>query len=479
MRCLYCGTPLAILRMLANGTFCCDEHRELYEQKKVGPLLEAAIAIGPPRPRSWRATAFSGSATVAIREGFSPHPLAFPESFAAPKVGLPCPQPSTPHAEPKPRSRTAHMDSAPPEPNPPRPSRTLPPLVALSAANSWPPFIGRLPLPFFQIARNRNKAIVKATITPGVTVSQPVIPKLDFIPARLERTVVDVPPLTLEEAILPTRRHPIDLSTQKLREIWRNAPGDLKLIAMVIPMILLLTLNAAGPKLYTKPVAIKAAAQPIFDGILTRQWHSIRQSIARRAGVDYLDDFHSGLDAWQSSSGSEMRWSYDNMGFVRPGALALFRPTMQLADYQVQFTGRFEQRAMGFVFRAVNAANYQAVKLVLAKTGPLPEVHLVRYTVLNGREGPRSDKLLPINLTSDAFFNVRLDVHGSDFTLMVEEKMADFWSDERLKTGGIGFFCAKGESACLRRVEVSYQNDTLGRMCAFIASESLDGYNGS
>src|SRR5204863_3272661 len=119
-----------------------------------------------------------------------------------------------------------------------------------------------------------------------------------------------------------------------LREVWRNAPGDLKLIALVIPMLLLLTLNAAGPKLYTKPVAIRAASQPMLDGILTRQWHAIRKSISHRAGFDRSDDFRSGLDAWTVGSGA-MKWTYDNMGFVRPNSLALFRPTLQLSDYQV------------------------------------------------------------------------------------------------------------------------------------------------
>jgi hypothetical protein len=276
-----------------------------------------------------------------------------------------------------------------------------------------------------------------------------------------------------------TPRYPIDLSSQKLREIWHNAPGDLKLIAMVVPMILLLTLNAAGPKLYTKPVAIKAASQPMFDGILTREWHAIRKTIARRAGVDYTDDFHSGLDAWAAASGGDMKWSYDNMGFVRPGALGLFRPTLSLADYHVEFIGRLEQRALGFVFRAADGANYQAVKLMIAKPGPLPEVHVVHYTVLNGREGARSDKLLPMSLATDTFFTVRLEVRGNDFTLMIQDKMADFWSDDRLKTGGIGFFSGKGESACLRRVEVTYQNDPLGRFCAFIAPEVGDSNNGS
>ena len=64
-------------------------------------------------------------------------------------------------------------------------------------------------------------------------------------------------------------------------------------------------------------------------------------------------------------------------------------------------------------------------------------------------------------------------------SLMIPDKVADFWTDDRLKTGGIGFFCGKGEQARLRYVDVSYQNDTLGRFCAFIASDSVVNDDGS
>lgn len=477
MQCLYCGTPLAILRMLANGTFCCDEHRDLYERKEIGKLHEGAVAIGRPASRRWLGNTFS----IDLPDRFSTNAWTFPPFITAPNDASRYSPPPAPLAKIKARTATARRDSAPPQPKPPRPPRMLPATVTRSAANSWPPLAGEGPLPLATVwPRHSNKASVKVALTPAATTSQPLIPKLTISPSGLKKVMKAPRPLTTQdEPIRTAARSPIDLSSQRLREIWHNAPGDLKTVALVIPMVLLLTLNAAGPKLYTRPVAIKAASQPMLEGMLTQQWHAIRKTIARRAGFGYADDFRSGLDAWTAVSGSEMKWSYDNMGFVRPGALALLRPTLPLADYQVEFTGRLEQKAIGFAFRAADGANYQAVKLVLEKLGPLPEVHVVRYTVLNGREGPRSDKSLPMRLAGDAFYTVHLDVRGNDFTLMIQEKMADFWSDDRLKTGGIGFFCGKGEVACLRRVEVSYQNDTLGRFCAFIAPEPEDSNNGS
>lgn len=470
MRCLYCGMPLAIIRMLVNGTFCCDEHRDLHEKEKVVPPPQQPLALNRPAYRIWHSPVCSAQTPA----GSSPYPLIYPASICP--ISCAVLAAKLPPPVPRPRKARFLPYAPPPQYNPAPSARIAPSPVASGYGNSWPPSAGAVSLPLPPVSPPAsNRRSVRAAVTPLAALGQPVVPKLEIGPARPRTAEADAP-LTFKEFNHPTA---IDLSSQKLRDLWHNAPGDLKLIAMVVPMVLLLTLNAAGPKLYTKPVAIKIASQPMLDGMLTRQWNSIRKTIAQRAGFNYADDFRSGLDAWTAVAGSGSKWSYDKMGFVRPTSLSLFRPTLQAVDYEVEFTGRFEQRALGFVFRASDPANYQAVKLVLVRPGPLPEVHLVRYTVLNNKEGPRTDKLLPVALAQDTFFTVRLDVRGNDFTLMIEEKMADFWSDGRLKSGGIGFFCGKGESSCLRHVSVSHQNDTLGRFCAFIASEDLDRTNGS
>src|SRR5579885_1065055 len=54
MRCLYCGTPLAIMRTLASGMFCSDEHHELYENQTVGPDCAPCSRLTPPAPRPCR-----------------------------------------------------------------------------------------------------------------------------------------------------------------------------------------------------------------------------------------------------------------------------------------------------------------------------------------------------------------------------------------------------------------------------------------
>ena len=87
------------------------------------------------------------------------------------------------------------------------------------------------------------------------------------------------------------------------------------------------------------------------------------------------------------------------------------------------------------------------MKLVVVRPGPLPLVHLVRYAVIHGKETSRVEKPLPFTTRADTIYRVLVDVRGSDFTIMVQGQVVDFWSDDRLKTGGIGFFSGKGEQS--------------------------------
>jgi hypothetical protein len=209
------------------------------------------------------------------------------------------------------------------------------------------------------------------------------------------------------------------------------------------------------------------------------QWKSIEKTISNRAAIAYADDFRSGLDAWESQSNLTSSWSYDRAGFVEPGPLALFKPTLDLADYRVEFLGEIDKKALGWVFRAEDLKNYYAMKLLVVQPGPLPVVDLVHYAVINGKRGPEVRKRLPLTVRSDSLYRMAVDVRGGDFTVMAQGQIVDFWTDNRLQHGGIGFFSGRGERARLRWVEVSHQYDALGRVCAYLSPYGLEGRNGS
>ncbi|MGD0436149.1 MAG: hypothetical protein ABSB86_06775, partial [Bryobacteraceae bacterium] len=261
-----------------------------------------------------------------------------------------------------------------------------------------------------------------------------------------------------------------------LASAWKNAPFELKVVTLLLPVLLAVAIAPSRPRLSVSPVTAPAAKNKVRR-MLAQKWKVVQQNISGRAAVVFSDDFRSGLDAWNSHSKLTSTWSYDASGFVEPGPLAIFKPTTDLTDYRFEYLGEIDRKAMGFAFRAKNLDNYYAVKFVIVQPGPLPTVHMVRYAVINGKAGPRVEKPLPITARADMFYRVSVDAHGGDFTLLVQDQVVDFWSDNRLRRGGVGFFCDRGERARLRWVEVTHQYDALGKLCAFLAPYDIEGSN--
>ncbi|PYT19138.1 MAG: hypothetical protein DMG59_01315 [Acidobacteria bacterium] len=130
-----------------------------------------------------------------------------------------------------------------------------------------------------------------------------------------------------------------------------------------------------------------------------------------RAAVALDEDFRTGLDEWTSRGNATASWSFDATGFVRPGALALYRPSLGLTDYQMQFLGLIDKKAMSWVVRAADFDNYYVVKLVVLKPGPLPTIGVTRYAVVNGKAQNRADVVVPINARPDMLYRGRSRRH--------------------------------------------------------------------
>lgn len=199
---------------------------------------------------------------------------------------------------------------------------------------------------------------------------------------------------------------------------------------------------------------------------------NVDRMLLARAAVELADDFSYGLDSWDSNSANNLTWSYDATGFIRPRGLALFRPSMSLTNYTVEFLAKIDAAAVGWVVRAVDHNNYHAVKIVQRGGGPLPRYTIVRYTVVDGREGPRIEHPLPLTLYKDTLFRIRMDIRGSNYSLLVQDSVVDSWSDPRFEFGGMGFFSGRGEESRIRWVQVTYQNDLLGKVCAWLAPKT-------
>jgi hypothetical protein len=197
---------------------------------------------------------------------------------------------------------------------------------------------------------------------------------------------------------------------------------------------------------------------------------AFRAKLRSYAAVKVTDDFKRGLNAWTplgSASTGARDWSYRD-GFVRPGRLRLLKDSVGMADYQIEFAGEVEQKALSWVYRARDSRNYYASKIVVTKPGPLPRIDLVRYAVIGGTQQPRVSTPLPVIVRADALYRVQMTVKASDFSTIVNGTMVDSWSDSRLPSGGVGFFAENGEVATLRYITVSDKDTVIGRVLSYL-----------
>ena len=269
---------------------------------------------------------------------------------------------------------------------------------------------------------------------------------------------------------------------------WKHAPRDLKLLVFGIPILLALALHPSIKKIpYTAPQQATGMQRDLqrnlqsgernFQSRLNDQWVTVRQTMVERAAIALDEDFRAGLDDWTSRGGTT-EWTFDATGFVRPGPLALYRPSVDLTDYQLQFLGMIDKKALSWVVRAADFDDYYVVKLVVLKPGPVPTVGVTRYAVIHGVAQDRADTTVFINAREDMLYRVRMDIHGDVFALTVQGQLVDSWSEPRLRKGGIGFFTARGEASRLRWVQVTHQYDMLGRLCAYLAPYNIPSTNG-
>jgi len=199
-------------------------------------------------------------------------------------------------------------------------------------------------------------------------------------------------------------------------------------------------------------------------------WDVLHERVSQRAQVDLFDDFSQGLDAWKSGEKVASTWSYDKNGFVNPGNLSLFEPSLHLTNYDVDALVQIEAKGLGLVFRAASTHAYQVAKIVVEGSGPMPSLAVDRYTVLSGRATRPVRTRYPERFLSDTLYRVHLEVRGNAFSLYIQGNLVDYWSDARLAAGGVGLFCSPGEHARVAWIRVSHNTDTMGRMCSMLSS---------
>lgn len=241
-----------------------------------------------------------------------------------------------------------------------------------------------------------------------------------------------------------------------------------------------IAMNESRPKRFAVPSYIKGMAAGVMlasflwfgsssirsDGITLRPGDLIRLTIQRRAVYEVGDNFHAGLASWENKSNKS--WAYDKEGFIRPGRLALYKPSHDMSDYKLEFLTQIERKSVGWVFRAADEQNYYGMKLAVTEPGPRPLVALVRYAVIDGKKESHGETPVQVMMHNNRPYRVEVDVRGSRFLTSIEGQVVDSWSDDRLKTGGVGFFTEGSEKARLYWMKLTKNSDFLGKLCSIL-----------
>ena len=146
-------------------------------------------------------------------------------------------------------------------------------------------------------------------------------------------------------------------------------------------------------------------------------------------------------------------WVSDRKGSALGRQISLYRPSLGISDYRLEFTGRIDRNSLGWVFRAADTKNYYVGKV--SESGG--RLALTRFAVIRGVEGPRTRITLPL-LAGAGALKVRLDARRSRFTIYLQNEVVDDWQDDRLTTGGVGFLNERDERGQVESVQISFPN---------------------
>ncbi len=251
---------------------------------------------------------------------------------------------------------------------------------------------------------------------------------------------------------------------------WNHAPRDLKMLLFAVPIAVGLAFHPSLPKVSVQAPQNSAKDVPgLFQRVVSDQVATVKKAIADRAAIGLDENFRQGLDNWMGNSGSTAEWSFDQAGFVQPGRVALYQPSLGLSDYELQFLGAIDKGALSWVVRAIDFQNYYVVKLSVVKPGVVPQLGITRYAVIDGKAVDRVDTPVALNSRTDSLYRVSMEMQGDHFALTIQGQVIDSWTEKRLKRGGVGFFTNRGEQSRIGWVQITHQYDALGRLFAYLA----------
>ena len=218
-----------------------------------------------------------------------------------------------------------------------------------------------------------------------------------------------------------------------------------------------------------EPVAVRELVSPVED-------LGSRTPVAVNRFAEWLDKrlpgespvrvkwtVRSGLAEWTDALGGKA-WDTGG-GRVQPGALRLWRPTLERVNYDLSFTGVIRKKALSFAYRASDQS-YYATKLKITRPGEISGASIARMVVSGGKVIDESELPLPVMLSTGHAYKIHVSAIGDSFATYIDGHLVDDWRDGRLKKGGVGFFSDAGEVAAITEVEFRERKGLLSRIFA-------------
>lgn len=213
---------------------------------------------------------------------------------------------------------------------------------------------------------------------------------------------------------------------------------------------------------------------PLAEAVAT-----LSHPIEERAAFFIIDDFTSGNDQWERASALRI----DPAGWASIGqGLNLHKGTTTLTDYRLDFDAKIQNRAVGWVVRAPDASNHYGFKLLQEGSVDSPNFSLSRYSMIDGVKSVVSQRIdVPAQLASVEDFNrISVRVVNDQITTLLNGYGVDFWRDNRIEQGGVGLLAEAGESALVRKMTVSGNDDPWGLLLygTLETMRSVEGFFG-
>jgi hypothetical protein len=174
---------------------------------------------------------------------------------------------------------------------------------------------------------------------------------------------------------------------------------------------------------------------------------------AAPVAIHFEEHFEGGWDNWV---GGVEDWKVDVAG-VRTGSMALFMPTLDLTDYDLEFFARIDTKTINWVVRAAGEDQHLRCTLTALEGNQL---EFSRTFVKGGAVEDRVVSATRVAGKKRSALTIRTSVSGNTFSVTVDGKAVEQWTEKRLPSGGVGFMGAADDRARLYWVKVSSSQST-------------------